>query len=69
MIVKLMLPRIIKTGATTEEEIDINTLEDRLTEERENTKATYISEIVFYAGHARLNENYQSYLNWGPLLK
>lgn len=49
LIVKLMLPRIIKTGAATEDEIDINTLEDRLTEEREKSKATYISEIVFYA--------------------
>jgi ubiquinone/menaquinone biosynthesis C-methylase UbiE len=49
LIVKLMLPRIIKTGVATEEEININTLEDRLTEERENSKATYISEIVFYA--------------------
>jgi hypothetical protein len=44
-----MLPRIIKTGVATEDEIDINTLEDRLTEERKNSKATYTSEIVFYA--------------------
>ena len=49
MIVKLMLPRIIKTGVATENEIDINTLEDRLTEERENTNAIYIGEIVFLA--------------------
>ena len=49
MIVKLMLPRIIKTGVATENEIDINTLEDRLTEERKNTNATYIGEIVFLA--------------------
>jgi ubiquinone/menaquinone biosynthesis C-methylase UbiE len=52
LIVKLMLPRIIKMGVGTKEEIDINTLEDRLKEEREKTKATYISEIVFY-GWAR----------------
>jgi ubiquinone/menaquinone biosynthesis C-methylase UbiE len=52
LIVKLMLPRIIKTGIATEDKIDINTLEDRLTEERVKTKATYISEIVFY-GWAR----------------
>ena len=49
MIVKLMLPRIIKTGVATENEIDINTLENRLTEERENTNAIYIGEIVFLA--------------------
>ena len=48
LIVKLMLPRIIKAGVATEEEIDINTLEDRLTEEREKTEAIYVSEIVFY---------------------
>lgn len=49
LIVKLMLPRIIKTGVATEDEIDISTLENRLTEERENSKATYISEIIFCA--------------------
>jgi len=48
-IVKIMLPRIIKTGVATEDEIDINTLEDRLAEEREKSKATYIREIIFYA--------------------
>jgi len=52
LIVKLMLPRIIKAGVATEDEIDINTLEDRLTEERMNSNATYISEIVFH-GWAR----------------
>ena len=52
LIVKLMLPRIIKMGVATKEEIDINTLEDRLTKERKKTNATYISEIVFY-GWAR----------------
>ncbi len=49
LIVKLMLPRIIKTGVATEDEIDISTLENRLTEERENSNATYISEIIFCA--------------------
>lgn len=55
LIVKLMLPRIIKAGVATEDEIDINTLEDRLTEERMNSNATYISEIVFH-GWARKME-------------
>ena len=48
-IVKAMLPRIIKTGVAAEDEIDINTLEDRLAEERDKSKATYIREMVFYA--------------------
>lgn len=52
LIVKLMLPRIIEAGVATEDEININTLEDRLTKERRNTNATYISEIVFH-GWAR----------------
>lgn len=55
LIVKLMLPRIIKAGVATEDEIDINNLEDRLTEERMNSNATYISEIVFH-GWARKME-------------
>lgn len=48
-IVKAMLSRIINTGAASEDEIDINTLEDRLKEERENSNATYVREMVFYA--------------------
>lgn len=55
LIVKLMLPRIIKAGVATEDEIDINNLEDRLTKERMNSNATYISEIVFH-GWARKME-------------
>ncbi|MDQ7092841.1 methyltransferase domain-containing protein [Desulfosporosinus sp. PR] len=48
-IVRAMLKRIIQTGAATEEEIDITTLEHRLDEEREKSKTTYIREMVFCA--------------------
>ena len=48
-IVRAMIHRIITKGVATEDEIDINTLEDRLAEEREKTKATYIREMVFCA--------------------
>ncbi|MDR3544064.1 MAG: methyltransferase domain-containing protein [Desulfosporosinus sp.] len=48
-IVRAMLNRIIKTGVATEDEIDINTLENRLDEERQKSKTTYIREMVFCA--------------------
>lgn len=48
-IVRAMLHRIIKKGVATEGEIDINTLEYRLTQENEKSKATYIRELVFCA--------------------
>lgn len=48
-IVRAMLPRIIENSLATEEEIDIDTLEYRLTEEREKSNTTYIREMVFCA--------------------
>jgi ubiquinone/menaquinone biosynthesis C-methylase UbiE len=48
-IVRVMLNRITKTGVATEEEIDIDTLENRLNEEREKSKTTYTREMVFCA--------------------
>jgi hypothetical protein len=48
-IVRAMLHRIIKMVVITEEELDINTLEYRLAEESEKSKATYIREMVFCA--------------------
>ena len=48
-IVLAMLHRIIDKGIATEDEIDISTLEYRLAEECEKSKATYIREMVFCA--------------------
>ena len=48
-IVRAMLNRIIEKGVATKDEIDINTLEYRLAEEREKSKTTYIREMVFCA--------------------
>lgn len=46
-IVKAILPRILKSNAATKEEIEIETLEDRLTEERLKTNAIYIGDMKF----------------------
>ncbi|MDR3587641.1 MAG: hypothetical protein P4L59_20370 [Desulfosporosinus sp.] len=40
-VVRVMLHRIIEKGVATKDEIDINTLEYRLAEEREKSKTTY----------------------------
>lgn len=48
-IVRAMLHRIIEKGVATEKEIDIDTLEYRLTEEREKSNCTYVREMVFCA--------------------
>jgi SAM-dependent methyltransferase len=46
-IIRAMLPRIIKTGVTTEEEIDLDTLEQRLFDERAKANSIYVSDMVF----------------------
>jgi SAM-dependent methyltransferase len=46
-IIRAMLPRIIRNGVATEEEIGIDTLERRLSEERIKTGSTYVSDMVF----------------------
>lgn len=48
-IVRAMQHRIIEKGVATEDEIDINTLGNRLSEESEKSKSTYIREMVFCA--------------------
>lgn len=48
-IVRAMLPRITRHGVATEEEIDVETLDRRLQEERETTGASFIGELVFGA--------------------
>lgn len=44
-----MLPRIIQQGIANEEEIDIETLDQRLNDERLSTNSTYVSDMVFGA--------------------
>lgn len=48
-IVLAMLPRIITHGVVGEEEIDIETLGERLTEERTNANTTFVWELIFGA--------------------
>lgn len=48
-IIRAMLPRIVKQGVATEAEIDVDTLDDRLTAERLAANATYVSDMVFGA--------------------
>ncbi|RKI20562.1 class I SAM-dependent methyltransferase [Corallococcus sp. AB030] len=48
-IVRAMIPRIVKHGVATEAELDVDTLEQRLTEERVKAGATYIGELAFGA--------------------
>lgn len=48
-IVRAMLPRIVQHGVATEEEVDVDTLDQRLIEEREKANATYVGDVVFSA--------------------
>jgi hypothetical protein len=48
-IVRAMLPRIVRQGVATEEEVDVDTLDRRLATEREQAGATYVGELVFGA--------------------
>ncbi len=48
-IVRVMLPRIVARGVATAEEIDIETLETRLADERKRLDGVYISGLVFGA--------------------
>lgn len=48
-IVRAMLPRIFEQGVADEEQIDIETLEQRLTAERMAANSTYVSDMVFSA--------------------
>jgi SAM-dependent methyltransferase len=48
-IVRAILPRIVRQGVATEDEIDAGTLDRRLDEERAGTGATYVGDMVFGA--------------------
>jgi len=46
-IIRAMFSRIIKAGVATEEEIDLETLEQRLLDERVKANSIYVSDMVF----------------------
>ena len=48
-IVRVMLPRMLRHGVATEAEIDIESLEQRLENERISTNATYVGDMMFGA--------------------
>ena len=48
-IVRAMLPRMLERGVATAEEIDVDTLDQRLIDERVAANATVISDVVFGA--------------------
>lgn len=48
-IVKACLPRIVALGVATADEIDIKTLQQRLDDERNQSKSIYIGDVLFGA--------------------
>ncbi|PDT80237.1 methyltransferase domain-containing protein [Sinorhizobium sp. BJ1] len=48
-IIRAMLPRLVEHGVATEDEIEIETLQHRLDEERLSTNTTYIGDMMFGA--------------------
>jgi ubiquinone/menaquinone biosynthesis C-methylase UbiE len=49
MIIRAMLPRIVAHGVATEEEIDVDTLDQRLADECATSNATYVGDMAFGA--------------------
>jgi hypothetical protein len=48
-IIRAVLPRLLQLGVVTEAEVDVETLDDRLTTERKAANATCLWEMVFCA--------------------
>jgi SAM-dependent methyltransferase len=48
-LIRMLLPRIVEHGVATEQQVDVETLEQRLLDERAQAGATYIGELVFGA--------------------
>lgn len=48
-LVRVLLPRMIEYGIATEGEVDVETLERRLIEERERAGTSYVGQLVFGA--------------------
>jgi hypothetical protein len=45
----MLLPGIVEHGLATAEEVHVDTIDQRLVEEREKANATYVGEMVFGA--------------------
>jgi SAM-dependent methyltransferase len=48
-LIRVLLPRMTEYGIATEEEVDIETLEMRLIEERQQAGTSYVGQVVFGA--------------------
>jgi ubiquinone/menaquinone biosynthesis C-methylase UbiE len=48
-IVRAMLPRIVQQGVASEEEVNVDSLDERLVEELKKSNATYVGDMVFGA--------------------
>jgi hypothetical protein len=46
-VARMMAARMMKRGVVTREELDIETLEDRLQEERKNANTPFIRDMTF----------------------
>jgi SAM-dependent methyltransferase len=47
LIVRVMLPRILRQGVASEAEIDVDTLEERLAAEHTKASTTFVGDLVF----------------------
>jgi ubiquinone/menaquinone biosynthesis C-methylase UbiE len=48
-LIRVLLPRMVEYGIATEREVDVETLEMRLLEERQKASSTYVGNVVFGA--------------------
>lgn len=48
-LIRVLLPRMIEYEIATKQEVDVETLENRLVEERQKTGASYVGQVVFAA--------------------
>ena len=48
-LIRVLLPRMTEYGIATEEEVDIETLEMRLIEERQQAGASYVGTVESYS--------------------
>lgn len=48
-LARVLLPRMLRHGVVTEEEVELETLDERLADERRAIDSTYISDMVFCA--------------------
>jgi ubiquinone/menaquinone biosynthesis C-methylase UbiE len=46
-LIRVLLPKIVEYGIATAEEVDVDTLEERMVREREAANAVYVGSIVF----------------------